>query len=72
VLGGGDRGRTDWSPTTGEVHSGSTPGSRFYDDGVVERHRRGLGDHGGRTNLAGGSLGWPVHGEVARGGGDRR
>jgi hypothetical protein len=30
-----------------------------------------VGDHGGRVNLAGGHLGWLVHGEVAgaRGGG---
>jgi hypothetical protein len=27
--------------------------------------RAGVGDHGGGANLAGGCLGWPVHGEVA-------
>jgi hypothetical protein len=34
----------------------------------------GVGDHGGRANLVGGRLGWPVHGEVAgaRGEEDRR
>jgi hypothetical protein len=26
--------------------------------------RAGVGDHGGRANLAGGCLGWPVHGAV--------
>jgi hypothetical protein len=32
--------------------------------------RAGAGDHGGRVNLTGGGLGWPVHGAVvgARGG----
>jgi hypothetical protein len=27
--------------------------------------RAGVGDHGGRANLAGGCLGWPVDGAVA-------
>jgi hypothetical protein len=27
--------------------------------------RAGVGDHGGGANLAGGCLGWPVHGAVA-------
>jgi hypothetical protein len=27
--------------------------------------RAGVGDHGGRSDLAGGCLGWPVHGAVA-------
>jgi hypothetical protein len=29
------------------------------------RGRAGVGDHGGRANLAGGCLGWPIHDTVA-------
>jgi hypothetical protein len=43
ALGGVTRGRTDRSPTTGEVCSGSLPGSRFCDGGVVARHGQGRG-----------------------------
>jgi hypothetical protein len=43
---------------------GSPPGFRFCDGEVVARHR-GVGDHGGGANLAGGCLGWPVHSVVA-------
>jgi hypothetical protein len=48
---------------------GSPPGLRFRDGGVVARHGRGRGLWWG-ANLAGGCLGWPVHGAVvgARGG----
>jgi hypothetical protein len=31
-------------------------------DGVVAKHERGVGGHGGGVNLTGGGLGWPVHG----------
>jgi hypothetical protein len=70
--GGGGANRL--GPTAGEVRGDSLPGPRSCDGGVVARHGWGVGDHGSRVNLAGGRLGWPVHGEVAcaHGGGDRR
>jgi hypothetical protein len=37
----GEGGQTGRGPTAGEVRGGSPPGSRFCDDGVVERHGRG-------------------------------
>jgi hypothetical protein len=47
-------------------------GPRWFSAGspVLQRRsggeaRAGVGDHGGRSNLAGGCLGWPVHGAVA-------
>jgi hypothetical protein len=69
VTGGG--GGTGRSATTGEAlrwFSAEVPVPRRQRGGKVWA---GIGDHGGRVNLAGGCLGWPVHGEVAgvRGGG---
>jgi hypothetical protein len=68
------RGVTAWSGRPGGDRLGSTAGEapRRFSAGVPVlrwtrggKVRAGVGDPGGRTNLAGGCLGWPVHGAVA-------
>jgi hypothetical protein len=44
---------------------GSPPGASVPRWGSGGEARAGVGDYGGGANLAGGCLGWPVHGAVA-------
>jgi hypothetical protein len=62
-MGGG--GRTDWGSTTGEAPRRFSAGVPVPRRGSGGEARAGVGDYGGGANLAGGCLGWPVHGEVA-------
>jgi hypothetical protein len=66
----GDRGRTGRGSTAGEAPRRFSAGAPVLQRGSGGEARTGVGDHGGRSNLAGGCLGWPVHGAVegARGG----
>jgi hypothetical protein len=61
----GDGGRTGRGPTTGEAPRRFSAGAPVLRWGSGGEARAGVGDHGGRPNLAGGCLGWPVHGAVA-------
>jgi hypothetical protein len=67
-VGGG--GRTDQGSTTGEAPRRFSTGALVLRRGSGGEARAGVGDHGGRSNLAGGCLGWPVHGAVAGARGD--
>jgi hypothetical protein len=53
-------GLTAWSGDGGEV-----AGAPVLRRGSGGEARASVGDHGGRSNLAGGCLGWLVHGAVA-------
>jgi hypothetical protein len=58
-------GRTGRGSTTGEAPRRFSAGVPVLRRGSGGEARAGVGDHHGGANLAGGCLGWPVHGVVA-------
>jgi hypothetical protein len=58
-------GRTGWGSTAGEAPRRFSTRAPVLQRGSGGEARAGVGDHGGGANLAGGRLGWPVHGGVA-------
>jgi hypothetical protein len=61
----GDGGRTGRGSTAGEAPRRFSAGVPVLRRGSGGEARAGVGDHGGGANLAGGCLGWLVHGAVA-------
>jgi hypothetical protein len=54
-----------WSGDGGRTGRGSIVGAPVPRRGSGSEAQAGVVDHGGGANLAGGCLGWPVHGVVA-------